>query len=130
MDYLVTMKLPPAPRSFGPTEGLAFVHDLVLPTLEACETLSAQGRILAGGPTLGVMGFTFIARASAPQDLEEMVATLPLWSRADTTIVPLGKFGDRLAVIRQRLATSAANVAHATSRAVQTDNTASGREAP
>lgn len=113
LDYLVELTLPPADRLLAPEQGRAFTEAFVIPTLEACERHAAAGRIAAGGPTLGVMGFSFIARVSTPQELEELVAGLPLWARARTRIVPLGRFADRLNAIRGRLAAPRAGVATA-----------------
>lgn len=104
-DFLVEMKIAPASVVPTPQEGLAFTERFVLPTLEAFERLMAAGKIVAGGPQLGSMGFTFIARAESPQQLEEIVATLPLWPRAQTTVVPLASFSDRLTTVRHRLNT-------------------------
>jgi hypothetical protein len=110
-DYFVELKISPASVVPTPQAGIAFTERFVLPTLEACERLSAAGKILAGGPLLGAMGFTFIARAESAQQLEEIVATLPIWPRAQTTVVPLASFSDRLATVRNRLNTLKASVA-------------------
>lgn len=87
-----------------------FSERFVLPTLEACQKLRETGRILAGGTALAAVGFTFIARAESPQELEDMVAGLPLWARAQTRVVPLGTFESRAATVRQRLAQAKARV--------------------
>ena len=113
-DYFVELKITPPSVVPTPQEGIAFTERFVLPTLEACERLAASGKILAGGPLLGAMGFTLIARAEGAQQLEEIVATLPIWPRAQTTVVPLASFSDRLATVRHRLDTLKAAVASST----------------
>jgi hypothetical protein len=102
-DYLVEMSFAPFASPPSPQEAVAFTERLALPTLEALEKLSAAGLIVAGGPALASVGFAFIARASSPAELEEMVAGLPLWPRAQTRVVPLGTFESRAATIRNRL---------------------------
>jgi hypothetical protein len=49
------------------------------------------------------MRFAFIVRAESSQELEDMLASLSIWSRAQTTISPLGSFKSRAASVRQRL---------------------------
>ncbi len=102
-DYLVEMTFTPFAAPPNPAELAAFTERFVLPTLEACEKLREAGLILAGGPALAAVGFAFIARAGSPQALEDMVAGLPLWGRAQTRVVPLGTFASRAATVRQRL---------------------------
>jgi len=102
-DYLVEMTFAPFSSPLGPQEVVTFAERFALPTLEALGKLAASGRILAGGPALASVGFSFIARAATPQELEEMVAGLPLWTRAQTRVVPLGTFESRAATIRDRL---------------------------
>ena len=103
-DYLVEMTFVPFGSLLSPQEVVAFSERFVLPTLEACQKLTNAGRIIAGGTALAAVGFTFIARADSPQELEDMVASLPLWARAQTRVVPLGTFESRAASVRQRLA--------------------------
>ena len=103
-DYLVEMTFAPFGSLLSPKEAVTFSERFVLPTLEACQKLKETGHIVAGGTALAAVGFTFIARAESPQDLEDMVAGLPLWARAQTRVVPLGTFESRAATVRQRLA--------------------------
>jgi hypothetical protein len=102
-DYLVEMTFAPFASLPSPQEVVTFAERFALPTLEALERLAGAGRILAGGPALAAVGFSFIARASSPEELEEMVTGLPLWPRSQTRIVPLGTFESRAATIRSRL---------------------------
>ena len=108
IDYLIEMKVAPTAAVLTPQEGIAFTERYVLPTLVACEQLVAAGKIVAGGTTLGAMGFAFIARAEFPQQLEDIVGSLPIWPRAQTTVMPLGTFEARAATVRQRLASNQA----------------------
>jgi hypothetical protein len=102
-DYLIEMSFAPFASLPSPQEVVTFAERFALPTLEALEGLAAAGRIVAGGPALASVGFAFIARAASPQELEEMVAGLPLWTRAQTRVVALGTFESRAATIRGRL---------------------------
>ncbi len=113
-DYLVEMTFTPFGSVPSPAELVAFSERMVLPTLEACQKLREAGRIVAGGTALAAVGFAFIARADSPQELEDMVTSLPLWGRAQTRVVPLGTFESRAATARQRLAVVKARAQEAT----------------
>jgi len=76
-QYLVEMAFAPFANLPSPAELTAFAEKMALPTLEACRALAEAGRIVAGGPALGAIGFHFIARADSPQELEEMLARRP-----------------------------------------------------
>jgi hypothetical protein len=102
-EYLVEMTFAPFATLPTPQEAIAFAENLALPSLEALEKLAADGLIVAGGTNLASAGFTFIARVSAPQELEETLARLPLAVRAQTRVLPLGTFGSRIATIRARI---------------------------
>src|SRR6516225_3324851 len=64
MRYLVEMRLAEYAR-LEPREGLVFIENYILPSLELCKTLEAQGKILAGGPISGVIGFALIVEANS-----------------------------------------------------------------
>lgn len=102
-DYLVEMSFAPFPTLPSPPELITFSERFVQPTLDACQRLMAEGRILAGGTALGAVGFHFIARASSAQEFEDMLTSLPLWPRAQTRIVPLGTFENRARLTSNRL---------------------------
>lgn len=101
-EYLVEMTFTPFGSLLTPDQLTAFTERFVLPTFDACEKLIRSGRIVAGGTALASVGFIFVARAESPQELEDMVSSLPLWSRAQTRIVPLGTFAMRSAAIHRR----------------------------
>jgi len=115
-DYLIEMNFTPFASLPTPPEAVAFIERLALPTMEGLERLAAGGRILAGGSILAAAGFVFIARVNSPQELEELVNSLPLSARAQTRVVPLGTFGSRAATIRDRLARARAALPEAAAR--------------
>jgi len=102
--YLVEMNFAPFANLPDPAELITFMERMALPTFAALEELERSGRILAGGTTLAAVGLSFIIRAESPQELEETVAGLPLWPRAQTRVQPLGSFAWRAAAARERLA--------------------------
>lgn len=102
-DYLVEMTFAPFASLLSAQEVVTFIERFVKPTLEACRHLLSTGEILAGGPPLAATGLIFIARAPSPQALEEMIAGLPLWTRAQTRVVPLGTFDHRERLTDERL---------------------------
>ena len=103
MDYLVDMRLADAGRSTTPAEGLTFLEQYILPTLERCDKLVAEHRILAGGPMCGAIGLAFIIRADTANDIDEIVGGLPVWPRMVTTVTPLTTWSERANVLRPRL---------------------------
>ncbi|ACB75411.1 hypothetical protein [Opitutus terrae] len=112
-EYLVEMTFSPFATLPSPAELVAFTERFALPTLEALQQLRDAGRIAAGGSALAAGGFIFVARADSPDQLEQMVAGLPSWPRAQTRVVPLGSFASRAATVRQRLAQARARAADA-----------------
>jgi len=111
--YLVEMNFAPFANLPDPTELIAFIERMALPTFDALGRLEQSGRILAGGTTLAAIGLSFIIRVDSPQELEETMAGLPLWPRAQTRVQPLGSFAWRAAQARQRLAQLKTRVAEA-----------------
>lgn len=103
-DYLIEMSFTPFASLLTPPEVITFIERFALPTMEGLERLAASGRILAGGSVIAAGGLVFVARVGSPQELEELVSSLPLAARAETRVVPLGTFESRAATIRGRLA--------------------------
>ena len=108
MNFLVEMKLSSSLRPMTPPEGIAFIEQVIFPTLERCKRLQAEKRILAGGPVSGTVGLVLIVDAESAQHLDELIATLPAWSRMETRVTPLTSFEGRsqtLAPLLQNLKT-------------------------
>jgi hypothetical protein len=103
MHYLVEMTLADSGRSSTPEQGLAFIEQYVLPSLELCKELEAKRKIVAGGPMSGRIGFALVVEAETALELDEIIEGLPIWPRMETTVVPLTTFDGRIAALRPRI---------------------------
>ena len=103
MQYLVEMKLADSGRSTSPQEGLSFIEQYVLPTLELCKKLQGEKKIVAGGPVGGAIALALVVRAESIQELDELIESLPIWPRMETSVIPLTSFDGRMAALRPRL---------------------------
>ena len=103
MNYLVQMKLANSSRPATPQEGIAFIEQFILPTLELCKKLEAERKILAGGPMSGAVALSLIVSAGSIQELDDLITSLPVWPRMETTVTPLTSFDGRVLSIRARL---------------------------
>jgi muconolactone delta-isomerase len=97
------MKLASSARPTTPQEGVAFIEQFIFPTLEICERLEDEKKILAGGPVGGAIALAFVIKAESIQELDELVESLPIWPRMETTVTPLTSFDGRKAALRSRL---------------------------
>lgn len=102
MHYKVDLKL--AERPGTPQESVAFIEHLILPTLELCQQLEAQKKIVAGGPLSGAIALSLIVSAESAQELDDVISSLPVWPRMETTVTPLATFDSRIHTVRTRLA--------------------------
>jgi hypothetical protein len=103
MECLVDMRLADSARSTTVAEGLVFVEQYILPTLALGEKLTAENRILAGGPLSGTIGLSFIIRAENAAEIDEIVAGLPVWPQMVTTVTPLTTWSGRRNALSARL---------------------------
>jgi muconolactone delta-isomerase len=103
MQYLVQMKLVPQARPTNTEEGTAFIEQFIFPTLELCKKLLEQKKILAGGPMSGAIALAFIVSAESARELDDLVTSLPVWSRMETDVTPLTTFDGRAETLRPRL---------------------------
>jgi muconolactone delta-isomerase len=103
MEYLVQMTLAAGARPATAGEGMAFIEQFILPTLELCKRLQAERKIVAGGPVGGSVALALIVRADSNREVDQLVEGLPVWPRMETTITPLISFDDRAQGVRSRL---------------------------
>jgi Muconolactone delta-isomerase len=102
MQYLVQAKLV-AGRPTTPEEGVAFIEQVIFPSLEMCKKLQDEKKILAGGPISGTIGIAMIVEVGSALELDELIESLPIWIRTETTVTPLTTFEGRIRAIRPRL---------------------------
>jgi len=103
MNYLVQMKLAGSHRPAVPQEGIAFIEQFILPTLELCNKLQAEKKILAGGPVSGTVALSLIMSAESAQELDSLITSLPVWPRMETVVTPLTSFDGRMQSVRSLL---------------------------
>ena len=103
MQYLVQMKLVPQGRPTTTEEGTAFIEQFIFPTLELCKKLQDEKKILAGGPMSGAIGLALIVNADSARELDDLVTSLPVWSRMETDLTPLTTFEGRADTLLPRL---------------------------
>jgi muconolactone delta-isomerase len=101
MNYLVQLKL--ANRPANPQEGMVFVEQFILPTLEHCKKLEAERKIVAGGPLSGAIALSLVLRAESAQEVDSVITSLPVWPLMETTVTPLSTFDVRMQAVRSRL---------------------------
>ncbi len=103
MKYLVRMKLADSGRPATAQAGIAFIEQLILPTLELCRKLESRNKILAGGPVSGAVALALIVNAESSQELDDLITGLPIWPRMETEVTPLTSFEGRMSSLRPRL---------------------------
>jgi muconolactone delta-isomerase len=101
MNYLVQLKL--ASRPDTSQEGIVFIEQFILPTLDMCKRLQAEKKIVAGGPLSGAIALSLIVSVESVQELDELITSLPVWPRMETTVTPLSTFDVRIQSVRSRL---------------------------
>jgi muconolactone delta-isomerase len=78
-----------------PEGGRVFIEQIILPTIAAAEQLIAEKKILAGGPVAGRISLRLVIEADSPEQVDQIISSLPLWAVAETRVTPLIAFTDR-----------------------------------
>jgi len=103
MQYLVQMRLANVGRPTTSEDGIAFIEQVILPTLERCNQLQTEHKILAGGPMSGAVALVLIVNVESVQELDDLLTSLPVWPRMETEVTPLTTFDGRAQTLRPRL---------------------------
>jgi len=103
MQYLVQMELVAPGRPTIAGDGQTFIEKYILPTLELCNKMQSENKILAGGPISGAIGLVLVVQAESARDLDDLIMRLPAWPRMETKVTPLTTFEDRAQVVASRL---------------------------
>ena len=75
-----------------PEAGQTFIEQVILPTLARAEELVAEKKIVAGGPVLGRIALRLIVEVESPQEVDQLVSSLPIWPLAESKVTPLVGF--------------------------------------
>src|SRR5580658_5457955 len=89
MNYLVQLKL--ASRPDTSQEGIVFIEQFILPTLDLCKRLEAEKKIVAGGPLSGAIALSLIVSVESVQELDELITVClsgPEWRRRSRRSAP------------------------------------------
>ena len=103
MQYLVQLKLSSSARPTTKVDGIAFIEQYIFPTLELCKKLQQEKKILAGGPLSGTVALALIVNAESARELDDLITSLPVWSRMETEVTPLTSFDGRMQSLLPRL---------------------------
>lgn len=103
MQYLVQLRLSSSARPMTPEDGVAFIEQFIFPTLELCKKLQEENKIAAGGPVSGAVALALIVNAESPQELDDLITSLPVWPRMETEVTPLTTFDARRQSLDARL---------------------------
>lgn len=95
MQYLVQLRLRDSASPMTPGDGVEFIEELILPTLERCKKLQENKKILAGGPVSGAVALALIVTAGSAHELDDLITSLPVWPRMETEVIPLTTFDER-----------------------------------
>jgi muconolactone delta-isomerase len=96
MQYLVQLRLSSSARPVAQKDGIAFIEEFIVPTLELCKKLQEEKKILAGGPVSGAVALALIVNAESARELDDLITALPIWPRMETQVIPLTTFDARL----------------------------------
>ena len=113
MQYLIQMRLASSGRPTTSADGIAFIERFILPTLELCQKLLDERKIVAGGPMSGAVALVMIVNADSERELDEVITRLPIWPRMETDVTPLTTFEGRALALRPRLEQLKADVQRA-----------------
>jgi len=95
MKFLVEIDHPKTGQPVSAEASRGFIESIIFPTLAKAEQLVKEGVILAGGPVAGRIALRFIAQVESPQQIDQLVTSIPLWAISETRVTPLIEFGER-----------------------------------
>lgn len=95
MQFLIRLTLSSGSRPHSEAEGRAFIEDYIFPTLQRCIELQKAGKIIAGGPESGTVALALIVDTTSAAELDNLITSLPVWPRMETSVTALTTFEDR-----------------------------------
>jgi muconolactone delta-isomerase len=95
MQYLVTMDFVDPGPLLPPQQLVGMMRQAVLPGHEALNTLKSEGKIVAGGFSVGERAIAFILESDSPEELDAVLRGIPFWGIVKTKVTLLQDFEDR-----------------------------------
>jgi muconolactone delta-isomerase len=89
MQYLVTGEFVEPGALLPPDQVAGMIRQMVLPSHEALTNLRAEGKLLAGGYSVGERSGAFIFDVDSNEDLDELLQNLPYWGVVKFKVTPL-----------------------------------------
>jgi muconolactone delta-isomerase len=83
--------------------GLLLSSDTSSPRLSHARSCKRKKKILAGGPLSGAVALVLIVNAESARELDDLITSLPEWSRMETEVTPLTSFDGRMQSLLPRL---------------------------
>jgi len=111
MLFLVELDHVKSGLPLPPEAGRAFIEQVILPTLARGEQFLAEKKIVAGGPVLGGIALRLIVEVESPQEVDQLVSSLPIWPLAESKVTPLVGFGERRNSVQTLLETLKTRIA-------------------
>ena len=89
MQYLVTGEfIDPGPL-LPPDQLAGMIRQLVLPSHDVLTNLKAEGKLIAGGYSVGERAGAFIFEADSNEELDTLLQGLPYWGVIKFKVTPL-----------------------------------------
>src|SRR5215210_6388202 len=89
MQYLVTGEfIDPGPL-LPPDQLVELIRQLVVPSHDALTNLRAEGKLLAGGYSVGERAGAFIFEVDSNEELDSLLQGLPYWGLVKMKVTPL-----------------------------------------
>jgi muconolactone delta-isomerase len=89
MLFLVELDHVRSGSPLTPEAGREFIERVIFPTLARAEELTAERKILGGGPVVGRVALRFIFEVDSAAEVDRLVTSLAIWPYAETRVTPL-----------------------------------------
>jgi muconolactone delta-isomerase len=102
MQYLVTGDYVEPGPLFPPDQVAGMIRQLILPSHDALTNLRAEGKLVAGGYSVGERAGAFIFEVDSNEELDALLQSLPYWGLIKFKVTPLEEVEGRRERDRQQ----------------------------
>lgn len=89
MQYLVTGEFIEPGSLLPPDQFVGIMRQAVLPSHDVLSNLKAEGKLIAGGYSVGERAAAFIFEADSNEELDALLLGLPYWGLVKMKVTPL-----------------------------------------